>query len=87
MGIIFTCCPDCGGPIQNRDAAQDMPQLCRCAQCKTVWVKGDTMRFHFDHDDLAGHLRRRFYEVAKNTEEERTRQLIESDASDPRWVT
>lgn len=85
MGILFTNCPDCGGPIQNRDAAQGLPQLCRCAQCKTVWVKGDTMRYPFDTEDLAMLLKTRHNDVAKNTEEERTRQLIESDADDPRW--
>ncbi len=86
MGVIFTCCPDCGGPIQNRDAASGMPQLCRCAACKTVWVKGDTKRFKFDTDELAKELKGRFEMVTKNSEEERTRQLLEADDDDPRWV-
>ncbi len=86
MGIIFTDCPDCGGPIQNRDAAQDAPQLCRCKSCKTVWVKGDTKRYPFDTPNLAGVLKERFFSVSKNSEEERVRQLIESDESDPRWA-
>ncbi len=86
MGILFTCCPDCGGPVQNRDAASGLPQLCRCAACKTVWVKGDTKRFGFDTVDLASELKARHEMVAKDSEEERTRQLIESPGDDPRWA-
>ncbi len=85
MGIVFTNCPDCAGPIQSRDGAGIAPSLCRCVVCKTVWVKGDTKRFKLDMEDLAGLLKKRHDDVAQNSEEARTRQLIESDASDPRW--
>ncbi len=85
MGIVFTCCPDCGGPVQNRDAAEGLPQLCRCAKCKMVWVKGDTRRFKFDEDNLSEVLQARFMAVHRNSEAERTRQLLEADDNDPRW--
>ncbi len=86
MGVIFTCCPDCGGSIQTRNVVGSLPELCRCPACKTVWVKGDTKRFKFDEDDLSKLLRDRHEAVVRNTLEERTKQLIESDDDDVRWT-
>ncbi len=86
MGVVFTDCSDCGGSVQNRDAAQGLPQLCRCPKCKTVWVKGDTRRFKFDEDNLPEVLKARFVAVHRNSEAERTRQLLEADDNDPRWM-
>ncbi len=51
-----------------------------------VWVKGDTRRFKFDEDNLSEVLKARFVAVHRNSEAERTRQLLEADENDPRWM-
>jgi len=88
MAVIVTHCVGCGNQLERSTELVKSHAVVRCARCKWYGIEGDGKRFneadHPSHGEIVQALRERGLKLERS-EHRCLAEILDTDASDPRW--